>query len=69
MYHGIDLERFSPGRRPPEDAPLILSVGRLREKKGFATLIRACALLRDRGVLFRCEIVGYGEDRPRNNFV
>jgi glycosyltransferase involved in cell wall biosynthesis len=63
MYHGIDLERFSPGHRPPANPPLLLSVGRLREKKGFATLIRACALLRDRDVPFRCEIVGYGEDR------
>jgi glycosyltransferase involved in cell wall biosynthesis len=62
MYHGIDLERFAPGHRPPANPPLILSVGRLREKKGFATLIRACALLRDQGVAFRCEIVGYGED-------
>ena len=62
MYHGIDLERFAPDRRQPANPPLILSVGRLRAKKGFATLVRACALLRDQGVAFRCEIVGYGED-------
>lgn len=65
MYHGIDLERFSPGPRQPATPPLVLSVGRLREKKGFATLIAACAQLRERGVAFRCEIVGYGEDRPK----
>ena len=30
------------------------------EKKGFGDLIAACALLRDRGVAFACEIVGGG---------
>ncbi|MDQ3669837.1 MAG: glycosyltransferase, partial [Actinomycetota bacterium] len=34
--------------------------GRLVEKKGFADLIRACALLRDADVSFRCRIVGKG---------
>lgn len=64
MYHGIDLARL---RRTPDsgggtDAPLILAVGRLREKKGFATLVDACAILQAIGVQFRCEIVGYGPD-------
>ena len=63
MYHGIDLERFHPRlRQPTADLPLILGVGRLREKKGFATLIDACARLRDAGRPFRCEIIGYGEE-------
>ena len=64
MYHGIDHERFHPGVRcKPADVPLILNVGRLREKKGLDTLVDACALLRDRGRDFLCEIVGYGEER------
>jgi len=59
IYNGLDLGRFSPnGRR--DDPPLILAVGRLIEKKGFADLIHACALLRDRGCRFRCQIVGKG---------
>ncbi len=66
MYHGIDLAVFHPKRRGATEAiPLILSVGRLREKKGLDTLIDACRLLRDRGRAFRCEIVGYGEERER----
>lgn len=69
VYHGIDARRFTPA--PPSAAvraghgdarPLILAIGRLRPKKGFATLIRACALLRDRGLRAHCEIVGYGEE-------
>ena len=70
MYHGIDAAVFHPNRRTlslqaPSLVPLILSVGRLREKKGLDTLIDACRLLHCRGVPFRCEIVGYGEEQAR----
>jgi glycosyltransferase involved in cell wall biosynthesis len=41
-------------------APLIMSVGRLVEKKGFPDLLRACALLKERGYRFRCAIYGDG---------
>ena len=66
MYHGIDLARF-PGADPAcrANPPLILSVGRLREKKGFATLIKSCLALHLNGIAFRCEIVGYGEDQAK----
>ena len=64
MYHGIDLDRFQRGPVAERaiGVPLLLSVGRLREKKGFATLIEACRLLRDAGTVVRCKIVGYGEE-------
>ena len=66
LYHGIDLTHFKPGtRNAPITPPLILSVGRLREKKGFATLIRACAELHRTGLEFRCQIVGYGPDHAK----
>jgi glycosyltransferase involved in cell wall biosynthesis len=66
MYHGIDHQAFHPRHRVALSlVPLILSVGRLREKKGLDTLILACALLRQRGQPFRCEIVGYGEEHDR----
>ena len=63
VYHGIDLGLFN-ARAPtqPRDGrpPLILSVGRLVPKKGHDDLITACALLRDAGIDFRCQIVGEG---------
>lgn len=67
MYHGIDLKRFQrgPGEQRVSGVPLLLSVGRLREKKGFGTLIEACRLLRDSGKALRCKIVGYGEEHER----
>ncbi|MFH7244018.1 MAG: glycosyltransferase [Spirulina sp.] len=60
IYNGLDLEQFAyaePRQRPPH----ILAVGRLVEKKGFGDLIKACGLLAQRQVDFRCDIVGTGE--------
>ncbi|CAD5373917.1 Glycosyltransferase [Rubrivivax sp. A210] len=66
MYHGVDHELFHPRRRLlATELPLIVSVGRLRAKKGLDTLIAACASLRERGEPFRCEIVGYGEEQDK----
>ncbi|MDE2145544.1 MAG: glycosyltransferase family 4 protein [Burkholderiales bacterium] len=45
---------------PESTAPLLLSVGRLVPKKGLDDLVAACALLKARGVRFRCAIVGAG---------
>jgi len=49
IYHGLDLSRFPapPDRksRAPGDPLVLLSVGRLVEKKGFDRLIEALALL------------------------
>ncbi|MBT8484902.1 MAG: glycosyltransferase family 4 protein [Phycisphaerales bacterium] len=59
IYNGLDLDRFAyetPSGRPP----VILGVGRLVEKKGFADLIDACVTLADRGCEFSCTIVGGG---------
>lgn len=73
IYHGVDAARFqslpalaaNAAGRDERPVLRLLAVGRLRPKKGFATLLQACALLRDRGVAARCEIVGYGEQREQ----
>jgi glycosyltransferase involved in cell wall biosynthesis len=59
IYNGLDLDAF-PFRRMQPERPVILGVGRLVEKKGFADLISACAILKERGIKFICEIVGTG---------
>jgi glycosyltransferase involved in cell wall biosynthesis len=63
IYHGLDTRRFTP--RAPRDesaekpvTPILLSVGRLVEKKGFPVLIEACRFLKERGYRFRCQIIG-----------
>jgi glycosyltransferase involved in cell wall biosynthesis len=64
IYHGVDLERFHPpSSRPRHPVPLVVSVGRLVDKKGFDDLLRALALLVERGARFRCEIYGDGPCR------
>ncbi len=59
VYNGLDLAAFPMRVQAPTD-PLILSVGRLVEKKGFSDLIAACQLLKQRGLNFTCELVGTG---------
>ena len=59
VYNGIDLTRFRQADFAATP-PMIVSIGRLIEKKGFADLIEACRLLRERGADFRCEIIGEG---------
>ena len=63
VYNGLDLQPFVEARARADRSKAaggILSVGRLIEKKGYDDLITACALLRDRGLTFRCRIVGEG---------
>ncbi len=59
-YHGVALPRVDGVRREPG---LVVSVGRLHAKKGFADLVAACARLARDGVSFRCVVVGEGEER------
>jgi glycosyltransferase involved in cell wall biosynthesis len=59
IYNGLNLAEFGHANFS-SDPPLIVAIGRLIVKKGFANLIRACALLVDRGKSFRCEIFGDG---------
>jgi len=64
VYHGIDLSQFKPSDQPPSSPPLILSAGRLVEKKGFPYLLQAASILQSRGADFRLVIVGDGPMRP-----
>jgi len=59
IYNGLNLGEFGRANFS-SDPPLIVAIGRLIAKKGFANLIRACALLVERGRSFRCEIFGEG---------
>ncbi len=67
LYHGIDCAKFDKLDRQPQLLPTILSIGRLRSKKGFDTLIEACRILRDDGREFVCRIIGYGPEEASLN--
>lgn len=58
IYHGLDTDYFAPQAADETGLPLVLSVGRFVEKKGFSYLVEACARLRREGLLFGCVIVG-----------
>jgi glycosyltransferase involved in cell wall biosynthesis len=64
VYHGVNLKDFQPAPDPgatsaPED-PVILSIGRLVEKKGFQDLLQALLIVKEKGERFRCTIYGDG---------
>jgi glycosyltransferase involved in cell wall biosynthesis len=60
-YVGIPTALFRPEPPPPDgDGLQLLCVARFQEKKGIDTLVDACALLRDRGLPFRLQLVGDG---------
>jgi len=60
---GVDTARFTPGEPPAEH--LVLSVGRLVWEKGHQDLLRALALLRERGRECRALVVGAGPEEER----
>jgi glycosyltransferase involved in cell wall biosynthesis len=56
---GIDVDLFVPGAGPePGAPPLVLCAGRLSPVKDHGTLLKAAALLRERGVELRVAILG-----------
>ena len=59
VYHGTDLQRFSPDRSHV-DADRVLSVGRLVAKKGFQDLVDALALIDKNGLRVRADVYGGG---------
>lgn len=64
IHHGLDFEHYGPAQQR-HTPPLILSVGRLVEKKGLSDLIHACRHLKDKGCEFICHIIGPGPDRHK----
>jgi glycosyltransferase involved in cell wall biosynthesis len=62
VYNGMDLTRFpAPNYEASiNQAPFIVSIGRLVTFKGFEYLIDACAELARRDLDFSCEIIGDG---------
>jgi glycosyltransferase involved in cell wall biosynthesis len=67
IYHGVNLKGFHPASSlPPEtEIPLIVSIGRLVEKKGFFDLLSSLEQVKQKGIPFRCEIYGDGPLKPQ----
>ena len=64
IYHGLDTKKFAPLEHHETALPVILSVGRFVEKKGYPYLVEACRILHEQGRQFVCHIVGGGDSEP-----
>ena len=69
IYPTVDEERFRPGQQADDlrqsvgavdGRKLVLSVGRLMQRKGFDTVIRALPLLREQGLEVAYALIGIG---------
>lgn len=64
LYNGLELMRFPCEWTGSGQPPLrVLAIGRLVEKKGFDILLDAIALLKERNITLRTQIVGDGDKR------
>ena len=61
VYCGIDTDTLRRTSKPSDNSPpVIVSIGRLIEKKGFEYLVRACTQLNRDGHQVRSQIIGSG---------
>jgi glycosyltransferase involved in cell wall biosynthesis len=65
IYHGIDFNRFrsNGAANGASHCPVVLSIGRFVEKKGFLYLIEAARIMAARGRAFRVRLIGGGQER------
>ncbi|HEX4696631.1 MAG TPA: glycosyltransferase family 4 protein [Candidatus Udaeobacter sp.] len=59
VYNGLNLAEFERATFS-STPPLIVAIGRMIAKKGFADLISACGLLGQRSTAYHCQIIGEG---------
>jgi glycosyltransferase involved in cell wall biosynthesis len=62
IYSGIDFKQIFPTLKHRGEN-ILLSVARLSKEKGLDNLIQACYKLKKQGIIFKCLIVGEGDER------
>ena len=66
IHCGVDTQHFNPGDLSDKDGIFkILCIGTLYEVKGQTYLIEACQILKEKGIAFRCDLVGDGPFRQK----
>jgi glycosyltransferase involved in cell wall biosynthesis len=64
VYHGVNLKSFERKTIFPDvPNPLLLTVARIVEKKGYPDVLRALKILEQQNIMLNYEIYGDGEDR------
>jgi glycosyltransferase involved in cell wall biosynthesis len=69
IYHGLDTRQFAPLEKIVSPKPIVLSVGRFVEKKGYKYLVEACRILKEQGLEFECHIVGGGDSASTKSLI
>lgn len=79
VHNGVDVQRFQPRQKiglalrqrwgVPDDVPLLGMVARYNPVKDHQGLLKALVLLRQRGVVFRCVLVGNGLNEHASDVV
>jgi len=65
IHCGVNTASFSNrGTKELSNPPLLGSLGRMVEKKGFDVLIRACEILKRKNISFKLQIAGGGPLKP-----
>ena len=57
------LNKLKPIKEYRNDPFRLISISRLIEKKGYPYLIKACKILKDKGISFSCDIQGEGKQK------
>jgi len=64
VHCGLSLQSFAPPKdKPNNNPPVILFVAQLVERKGAPYLLEACRILFQRGIPFKCIIIGGGQQK------
>lgn len=64
VHCGLDRKFFNEPLRPPPEAPRLVCIGTLNDRKGQILLVAAASRLRKQGVRCEIAIIGDGEMRP-----
>ncbi len=63
VHYGLDIGQFTPDpERKPNAIPVLLTIGRLVEKKGLPYLVKACRILVEQGYEFESLVIGQGPE-------
>jgi glycosyltransferase involved in cell wall biosynthesis len=66
VYHGVSLEAFRRKTEFPETPPpILITVARIVEKKGYPDVLAALKILQGRGLILQYQIYGDGDDRAQ----
>jgi len=60
VHCGVKIEDFPETRRTRNSPPVLLSIGRMVEKKGFDIFLKGLAILKEKGLQFTARIIGDG---------